>query len=322
MKPRGRRARSEERGYALLMAIFFLALLVLATGVAAPRILTEGKREKEQEMIWRGKQYERGIKLYYRKMGRFPTSIDDLTKPANGGVRFMRQAYKDPMNKEDGSWRLIYVGPSGQLIGSLRPHENLRLPGPGITSAAAAAAASRNLGGPASQPGGLIAPPGATVAPAAANAVSSEVSATLSPEAQPNPEAVAQIAAENATGDLTSAQTADTPTIIGGNIIGVGSKINKKSVIIFEKARNYRLFEFIWDPSKDPITIGGGNAGQIGTPANPNAPAAQPNPFGQQPTPLQGNPPPAATPPQGTPPPEGTNPQQPAPPPDSNPPSQ
>src|SRR5260370_29208167 len=79
-------------------------------------------------MIWRGKQYARGVKLYYRKLGRPPTSLDDLTKPKVGSLRFMRQAYKDPMNKEDGTWRLIYVGAAGQLIGSLNPRQNLQLP--------------------------------------------------------------------------------------------------------------------------------------------------------------------------------------------------
>ncbi len=81
-----------------MMVVFFTALLLVATMVAAPRILLEGKREKEKEMIWRGHQYVRGVKLYYRKMGRFPTSIDDLIKPKTGSLRFMRQAYKDPMN--------------------------------------------------------------------------------------------------------------------------------------------------------------------------------------------------------------------------------
>ena len=95
----------------------------------APNILTQGKREKEAEMIWRGKQYARGIKLYYRKTGKFPTSMDDLTKPKLGSIRFMRQAYKDPMNPKDGEWRLIYVGPSGQLIGSLKPPQTIQLVG-------------------------------------------------------------------------------------------------------------------------------------------------------------------------------------------------
>src|SRR5260370_6037543 len=117
-----------EPGYALLMVMFIAALMMAAVMTVAPNILTQAKREKEEEMIWRGKQYVRGIKLYYRKLGRFPTSIDDLTKPKVGSLRFMRQAYKDPMNKEDGSWRFIYVGPAGQLICSLKPHQKLQLP--------------------------------------------------------------------------------------------------------------------------------------------------------------------------------------------------
>ncbi len=70
-------------------------------------------------MVWRGHQYERGIRRYVQKFGRYPTKIDDLVK-ATSGVRYMREAYKDPMNKEDGSWRFIYVTPAGALIGSVR----------------------------------------------------------------------------------------------------------------------------------------------------------------------------------------------------------
>lgn len=326
MKFSGRR-RSPRRGgaqdgFALLMVIFFLALLVLATGIAAPRVLTEGKREKEQEMIWRGKQYERGIKLYYRKIGRFPTKLDDLAKPASGNVRFMRQLYKDPMNKEDGSWRLIYVGPAGQLVGSLRPHQNLQLPAvapvgtPAAAASAGAGAAGASLNGPFPAQAG--AQPARTLGEPASTAPGTEAAA--SPEPAPStPEdagAAAQTAAANARGDLTPAQLADTPELFGGNIIGVGSKINKRSVIVFDKAKNYRLFEFIWDPSKDAIAVGAAPAGQIGTPANPNAPAepnAPPNPsnpFGPQPAPPQGNPPPG----------QGNNPQpNPGQPPDTNP---
>src|SRR5262249_23555268 len=67
---------------------------------------------------------------------------------------------------------------------------------------------------------------------------------------------------------------ADAPaTIIGGSIIGVGGKINKKSIIVYDKAKNYRLFEFIWDPSKD-----GFGMGQPGMPTG--TPIGQP--IGQQ----------------------------------------
>src|SRR5580692_6368359 len=118
-----------EEGYALMLVVFLTTLMLLATIVAAPSVRTERKREKEEEMIWRGKQYVRAIKLFYRKNGKFPTSLDDLTKPKTGSLRYLRQAYKDPMNKEDGSWRLIYVGPAGQLIGSLKPPQTLQLQG-------------------------------------------------------------------------------------------------------------------------------------------------------------------------------------------------
>src|ERR1700731_2053036 len=122
---------SAQNGFALLMVMFLTTLVLLGAMAAAPYLRTERQREKEEEMIWRGKQYVRGIKLYYRKTNRFPTSMDDLTKPKLGSLRFMRQAYKDPMNKADGDWWFIYVGPSGQLIGSLKPQQTFQMPGVG-----------------------------------------------------------------------------------------------------------------------------------------------------------------------------------------------
>lgn len=139
-----KRAQEKQSGFALLLLVFFIALMLITAMAAAPRILTEAKRQKEREMIWRGNQYVRGVKLYYRKMGRFPTSIDDLTKPKTGSLRFMRQAYKDPMNTGDGSWRLIYVGPAGQLIGSLKPPKTLQIPGAGPGLGASASSVATN----------------------------------------------------------------------------------------------------------------------------------------------------------------------------------
>ncbi len=251
-----------ERGYALLVMIFLATLLLISTAVVVPNILTEGRREKEKEMIWRGKQYTRGVKLYYRKLGRFPTSIDDLTKPKVGSLRFMRQAYKDPMNKEDGSWRFIYVGPAGQLIGSLKPHQNLQLPQAGAIGTPASA-----LNGPGSpgQPGALGQTvafgqsgglgqlnPGGQTGQSATQPAGSTFGATPPPTTG-NPVGTDQ---SDASSDPSAIPSGDTPSIIGGNIIGVGSKVNKSSIIIYDKAKNYRLFEFIWDPSKDTIGVG------------------------------------------------------------------
>ena len=333
-----------------MMVVFFTALLLIATMVAAPRILLEGKREKEKEMIWRGHQYVRGVKLYYRKMGRFPTSIDDLTKPKTGSLRFMRQAYKDPMNGEDGSWRLIYVGPAGQLIGSLKPPQSLQLPKSGAGLGTSASTVATNSTG---QPSGSSAfgsssgfgssgsfgnsgSPAAGGAPGAASPTGGGGS-TTQPGAQQNGrcQSNAQGGAPNggqpgqpgqggattsadgsqpastdasgaASSDAMSTPQAIVPTstapIIGGNIIGVGSKVSAPSVIVYEKAKNYHLFEFIWDPSKDttiagqpPLQTGTGLGQNIGT--NPGAfgqpGATAPNPSQTTPGTTPGTPSPA-----------------------------
>jgi hypothetical protein len=277
-KPLMTRARKNQGGYALLLVVFLTALLVVGTMSIGLRILTEGKRQRELEMIWRGQQYTRGIKLYYRKLGRFPTSLDDLTKPKIGNLRFMRQAYKDPMNTEDGSWRLIYVGPAGQLIGSLNPSaRNVQMPTAAGQPGAAPGNATTSTGGQAGALGGF-GPNSSTPGTPAANGPGTTGS---------TPGTAAQGTDTTGTGtDPQAVPTGDTPTIVGGSIIGIGSKINQPSIIVFEKAHNYRLFEFIWDPSKD-LGIAGAPVQQIGIPGV-GAPGTQPpqqNPLNPPPSP-------------------------------------
>lgn len=325
-RPRIRADHQREGGYAILLVLFFVTLMLLATISVAPNILTQGRREKETEMIWRGNQYARGIKLYYRKTGKFPTSMEDLTKPKIGSLRFMRQAYKDPMNAKDGEWRLIYVGPAGQLIGSLKPPRNIQLSG--------AASMGSIPGTPAAQLGtqanaqGFGQSIGQAVGQAFGGAGSSSSSAAPNGPGQPNSTGQPNTPGANGTsavptgtdaapadGSVSSSSSAaddallnsDPVTVVGGNIIGVGSKINHPSIVVYEKADNYKKFEFIWDPSKDTITIGGAAGPQIGAPAgqpgqsspfgspanptgNPNSPGAAP--LNPQPGPPETTPPP------------------------------
>ena len=258
-----------------MLVLFLTTLMLIAVMAAAPYVRTEGQREKEQEMIWRGKQYVRGIKMFYRKNGRFPTSLDDLTKPKTGSIRYMRQRYKDPVNATDGSWRLIYVGPGGQLIGSLKPPLTFQIPAAGGT-------------------------PAASAIPTATAGSTFGQSSPLQTSGQAQNSATQQ--GSNASGTSTSNSgdasnatpsgllSTDTP-LIGGNIIGVGSKVNKRSVIVYDKAKNYRLFEFVWNPSKDLANALNANGVQTAVPVQKGAAPAQSG-FGQQP---------AANPPAGVP---------------------
>jgi type II secretory pathway pseudopilin PulG len=248
-------ARNGQQGYAILMVMVFLALLVLATIVVSPNIVTDVQRQKEEDMIWRGKQYARGIRLYYTKVHRFPTQLEDLYKPKTG-IRFMRQAYKDPMNAADGSWRLIYVGPSGQLIGSTKNRS--------LIGAQGTSGLGTPVGGTGTSPFGASPGVGSSMAGASQQ--------NAAPSGQ-NPSNGQNTDASGPMGSLQPVDLSDTASIVGGNIIGVGSKINKKSIIWYDKAKNYRQFEFIWDPSVDSLT--GQRIGSI--------PAGNPNPFGAQP---------------------------------------
>lgn len=285
------------------MVLFMLTLMLLATIAVAPNLLTQGRREKEQEMIWRGKQYPHAIKLYYRKYGKFPTSLDDLTKPGIGNIRFMRQAYKDPMNTKDGEWRLIYVGPTGQLIGSLKPGQKLQLNGAGLPGVPAAQAAAQSTGQPFGQnASGLGAGNLSSVSPfgASANTPTSGFSQqpATGPGGNPTPASTASadsgaVPADSGSQVSDELLNSEPTTVMGGRIIGVGSKINQSSIIIYDRAKNYKLFEFIWDPSKDAITVGGAPGQQIGVPAGQQP--GQASPFGQNPNPA-GNPNPTGNP--------------------------
>src|SRR5882724_2637332 len=94
--PQGR-----ERGYVLLTLIFFVAVLAISLATILPSIRQEILRDREEEMIHRGTQYTRAIRLYYKKNGRYPAKIEDLENTNN--QRFLRKRYKDPTVKGEDS---------------------------------------------------------------------------------------------------------------------------------------------------------------------------------------------------------------------------
>jgi hypothetical protein len=111
------RHRGQESGYAFLFALGLILLMIASSLVVLQKGATIHRRQIEQETIWRGNQYARAIRLYYHKTGHYPQTLDDLEK-GMAQVHFLRQAYKNPTNSADGSWRFIYVNAAGQIIGS------------------------------------------------------------------------------------------------------------------------------------------------------------------------------------------------------------
>ena len=100
-------AVKSEAGYILIAVLFAVALMVVAMAAVAPAIGTQIQRDREEELVRRGKQYARAIQLYFRKFGRYPNSIEQLENTNN--IRFLRKRFKDPITGKD-EWRLIHFG--------------------------------------------------------------------------------------------------------------------------------------------------------------------------------------------------------------------
>src|SRR5438309_11071584 len=157
-----------EQGFMLVGLIVAIFLILLALGVAAPKVAQELRREREVEAVHRGNQYVRAIRLYYRKFGHYPGSMEQLEKTNN--IRFLRQQYVDPMTGK-ADWRLIKVGEAKTTVKGVFGQPLVGL-APGLGAAAGMAsqpfgmssggsgASSGGSGSSATGPGGLSAAPG------------------------------------------------------------------------------------------------------------------------------------------------------------------
>ncbi len=99
----------------MLLVFVMAAAIAITLYMEVPRIAFESQRAREQMAIDRGLQYERAIQLFYRKYHTYPQTLDDLETSRN--IRFLRHRYLDPLTGKD--WRLLHVGPAGQLTDSL-----------------------------------------------------------------------------------------------------------------------------------------------------------------------------------------------------------
>ncbi len=107
--------RSRESGFALLLVFVMAAAIAITLYMEVPRVAFESQRAREQMTIDRALQYQRAIQLFYRKYRLYPQNLDDLETTRN--IRFLRHRYKDPLTGKD--FRLLHVGPAGQLTDSL-----------------------------------------------------------------------------------------------------------------------------------------------------------------------------------------------------------
>jgi type II secretory pathway pseudopilin PulG len=237
------------RGYAFLILMMLLTLLLIALTAAVPDIMTQGRREREKELIFRGEQYARAIALFHRQFNRYPTSIKELLKRTNG-YRFLRHAYPDPMTRS-GKWRLIHATAAGVVL------DSKTLAPPGAKKGA--------------KPGGQGQP-------------GENGAAGQGTESQPagNGQAAQGAGPASENGEQPTSQLSGSAGMgmQGAFIVGVASTSTKKSIRVYNDQESYDKWEFLGLPTN---TEGGAvappAAGQPTVPS-PHGAGMQTNPTG------------------------------------------
>jgi len=222
----------------LVAVIFLVALLTLSLSVAMPKIAKEIQRDRELETMNRGKQYIRGIKMYYKAFHAYPPNVDALVKPTNN-IRFLRKKYADPTTgKED--WKPVLFGQNkaptamgffGQPLGS----SSIAGVGPGGT----------NNGFNPSNP------------------TATSTTDTSAPPVDPNnPNAANNGASGTNSGTGLSGQNGQ--TFGGAGIIGFSPNSPKPSIMVYKKKNHYNEWEFVYDPIVEQLQQMGAAGGPIG----------------------------------------------------------
>jgi type II secretory pathway pseudopilin PulG len=78
----------------MVAVVIGIAVMSILIAAVAPAVSTVMRRERELELIFRGRQYARAIVLFQRRYGRLPITLEELYKAR---PRTIRKLWKDPM---------------------------------------------------------------------------------------------------------------------------------------------------------------------------------------------------------------------------------
>jgi len=83
-----------DAGFTMVGVVLAMMLLAILIAAIAPSIGKISQREREYELIFRGRQYARAIGLFQRRFGRYPNTLKELYE---NQPRTIRQLFKDPI---------------------------------------------------------------------------------------------------------------------------------------------------------------------------------------------------------------------------------
>lgn len=217
---------------ALLVALAVMAVLMSA---ALPVWRHEAQREKEEELVFRGQQYVRAIRLYQMKTQTLPPSVDVLVQG-----RYIRKKFKDPVTGED----FLPIAAGGAI------------PGQGGQTVPFGRGAQ---GGPAGQAGAGQSGAGQTGQPGRGGSTST-------------PGTGANTGAGRSGSQPQSAFGITDGGIAAGGMMGVVSKSKDESIRLYQGRNHYNEWPFLF-VNQQPGVPGGGR-GQPGGPGGQGTPGA------------------------------------------------
>ncbi len=87
----------DDSGYAMAVLLVGMSVMAIMMTIAMPVWKQAAQREKEEELVFRGLQYVRALRLFSAKYANAsPPTIDVLVEQ-----RFLRKKYKDPITNDD-----------------------------------------------------------------------------------------------------------------------------------------------------------------------------------------------------------------------------
>lgn len=94
-----RETRPGERGSTLLIVLAMLFILGLSAGIAGNSWKNIVQREREEELYFRGDQYQKAIASYHNAGGVYPKQLEELIEDRRALFvrRHLRRLYDDPM---------------------------------------------------------------------------------------------------------------------------------------------------------------------------------------------------------------------------------
>ncbi len=94
-----------NRGYILTTTIVMVVILSISMAMIAEKWTYVMKREKENELLFRGEQYAQAIRRFYLIHKRYPFKLEELIESY---PRCIRKLYPEPFSR-DKKWGIIYL---------------------------------------------------------------------------------------------------------------------------------------------------------------------------------------------------------------------